>query len=49
MLDLPGNSPELGLIKHLWYEMKAKLADQHPTSIESLTTAKQFGGLKNLA
>ena len=37
-LDWPGNSSDLNLIENLWHVMKNKVADQHPTSIESLTT-----------
>ena len=38
-LDRPGNSPDLNSIKNILHVMKNKVADQHPTSMESLKTA----------
>ena len=35
ILDWPGNSPKLNLIKNLLYVMKNKVADQHPTCMKS--------------
>ena len=39
ILDWPGKSPDLNLIKNLWHMMKNEVADQHPASMESLKTA----------
>ena len=39
ILKWPGNSPDLNPIENLWHVMKNEVADQHPTSMESLKTA----------
>ena len=46
IIDWPGNSPDLNTIENLWHVMKNAVADQHPTSMESLKTATKLYGLK---
>ena len=38
ILDWPGNTSDLNPIENLWHVMKNEVADQHPTSMESLKT-----------
>ena len=39
MLDWPGDSPDLNLIKNLWAIVKDKVTDEHPTSAKNLKMA----------